>query len=131
MTEPEYVVLKEKAREYRQMADLAVANDLDDQAVQNYNFALELLMKAVLSKEGLNYPKTHNLLEISNTRNSGNVKILRDAVNSGRTIKPMWDRIHSVWNPDQRYVLGPEGADYSDLFTAYERVYGWINSRFF
>ena len=88
-------------------------------------------MKSVLLREGLNYPKTHNLLEISNTRNSRNVKILRDAISSERTIKTMWDRIHSVWSPDQRYVLGPEGADYSDLFTAYERVYGWISSKFF
>lgn len=131
MNEPGYEVLKTKAREHKQMAELAIENELDEQAIQNYNFALEMLMKAVLVKEGCNYPKTHNLLEISNTRNSGNVKILRDAINSGRTIRPMWDRIHSVWNPDQRYVLGPEGADYSDLFTAYERVYGWINSIFF
>jgi len=131
MTEAEYEVLKRKAREHKQMAELAIENELDEQAVQNYNFALEILMKAVLLKEGCNYPKTHNLLAISNTTNFKNEKILRGAINSGRTIKPMWDRIHSAWNPDKRYELGAEGTDYSDLFTAYERVYGWINSRFF
>ncbi|WP_408096339.1 hypothetical protein ACJVC5_14970 [Peredibacter sp. HCB2-198] len=46
MTESEYEALKRKAREYKQMAELAIENDLDEQAVQNYNFALEMLMKA-------------------------------------------------------------------------------------
>lgn len=131
MSEPEYKVLLGKSLRYVRMANLAIGDELDEEAIENFNFALELLMKAVLAKEGVKYPETHNLLIISNTKNSGNVKILRRAINSGATIKPMWDRIHSVWNPDKRYELGPEGADYSDLFTAYERVYGWINSRFF
>lgn len=131
MTEPEYEVLKRKAGEYKLMADYAIEKELDEQAIENFNFALELLMKAVLIKEECNYPKTHDLLEISDTKDSGNVKILRKAIHSTRTIRPMWDKIHSVWNPDHRYSLGPEGIDYSDLYLAYERVYGWINSRFF
>ena len=57
MTESEYEVLRRKAREYKQMAELAIENDLDEQAVENYNFALEMLMKAVLVKEGCNPPK--------------------------------------------------------------------------
>lgn len=130
-TVPEYEILREKAREYKLMAEQAIEINLDAQAVQNYNFALELLMKAVLSHNGLNYPKTHNLLELSNTRDSGNVKILREAINSARLIQPLWVKIHSAWNPDQRYSLGPEDADYTDLCDAYKRVYGWINSRFF
>lgn len=131
MSEPTYKVLLEKSLRYVSVANLTIERDLDEEAIENYNFALELLMKAVLEKEGIKYPKTHNLLALSNCRGSKGVKILRIAINSGKTIKPKWDMIHSVWNPDKRYELGPERADYLDLFTAYERVYGWINSRFF
>ena len=132
MTESEYEVLRRKAREYKQMAELAIENELDEQAVENYNFALEMLMKAVLVQEGCNPPKTHDLMIISNTKDSGNRRVLRKAIFSATTVRPMWDKIHSIWSPDDRYVnLAPEGTDYSDIFEAYKRVYGWIQNKFF
>lgn len=131
MIESEYRVLKRKAWENRRMASLALDDKLEDQAIANYHLAIEILMKAVLSKEGLNYPKTHDLAAITDVRGPGDMKILRDAIYADGVIRPMWDTIRGVWNPSKRYELGPEVADYSDLFDAYEGVYEWIENKFF
>lgn len=131
MTESEYRVLKRKAWEHRRMASLALEDKLEEQAIANFHLAIEILMKAVLSKEDLSFPRTHDLAAITDVRGPGDVKLLRDAINADSVIRPMWDTIRSVWSPSKRYEIGPEQEDYSDIFDAYERVYEWIENKFF
>jgi len=131
MIEREYRVLQRKAWENRRMASLAVEDGLEEQAIANFHLAIEILLKAVLSKEGLNYPKTHDLGTITDVSGLDGMKILRNAIYANSVVRPMWDIIRGVWGPSKRYELGSEAADYSDLFNAYEGVYEWIENKFF
>ncbi len=64
----EYEIFKRKAWEHKRVAEFTASDELYDQAMLNYNFALEMLMKAVLLKEGVSYPKTHDLGRLSLSR---------------------------------------------------------------
>jgi HEPN domain-containing protein len=131
MTEIDFETLKKKAWEHKRIAEYAVADELYDQAMLNWNFALEMLMKSVLQKEGIIYTKTHDLHVLSECRNSRGVKILLSSINSTRYIRPLWTRIYNVWNPEMRYrSLGFAPDDFIEIFDAYERVYKWIEDQF-
>lgn len=131
MTEINFETLKKKAWEHKRIAEYAVADELYDQAMLNWNFALEMLMKSVLQKEGIVYTKTHDLNVLSECRNSSGVKILLSSINSTRYIRPLWTRIYNVWNPEMRYrSLGFSTDDFIEIFDAYERVYKWIEDQF-
>ena len=127
----DFETLKKKAWEHKRIAEYAVADELYDQAMLNWNFALEMLMKSVLQKEGISYSKTHDLYVLSECRNSKGVKILLSSINSTRYIRPLWTRIYNVWNPEMRYRnLGFSADDFIEIFDAYERVYKWIEDQF-
>lgn len=131
MAEIDFETLKKKAWEHKRIAEYAVADELYDQAMLNWNFALEMLMKSVLQKEGISYSKTHDLYVLSECRNSKGVKILLSSINSTRYIRPLWTRIYNVWNPEMRYRnLGFSADDFIEIFDAYERVYKWIEDQF-
>ena len=131
MTDIDYEILKKKAWEHKRVAEFALEDELYDQAMLNWNFALEMLMKAVLLKEGIQYPKTHDLGLLSQCRDQRGVKILLSSINSTRYIKPLWNKIYNVWNPDLRYKnLGFTPDDFSEIFESYERVYKWIEDQF-
>jgi HEPN domain-containing protein len=116
---------------HRRIAELAITDELFDQAMLNWNFSLEMLMKSVLLKEGILYPKTHDLGRLSQCRNQQGLKILLNSINSTRYIRPLWNKIYNVWNPDLRYQnLGFTRDDFYDFFDAYERVYKWIEDQF-
>jgi HEPN domain-containing protein len=132
MIEEQYQILKTKAWEHKRIAEFAIADELYDQGILNYNFALEMLMKSVLVKEGINVPKTHDLGILSNCKNSAGVKILLNSINSTRYVKPLWNRIYNVWNPEMRYRrLGFTTQDFIEICDSYERVYKWIEDQFF
>lgn len=131
MAEIDFETLKKKAWEHKRIAEYAVADELYDQAMLNWNFALEMLMKSVLQKEGISYSKTHDLYVLSECRSSKGVKILLSSINSTRYIRPLWTRIYNVWNPEMRYRnLGFSADDFIEIFDAYERVYKWIEDQF-
>ena len=131
MTEIDFETLKKKAWEHRRVAEFAIADELYDQAMLNWNFALEMLMKAVLLKEGIQYPKTHDLGLLSQCRNQRGVKILLSSINSTRYVRPLWNKIYNVWNPDLRYKnLGFTPEVFIEIFELYERVYKWIEDQF-
>lgn len=129
--ESEYETLKRKAWEHKRVAEFTASDELYDQAMLNYNFALEMLMKAALLKEGISYPKTHDLGLLSQCRDQRGVKILLSSINSTRYIRPLWNKIYNVWNPDLRYKnLGFTPEDFNEIFESYERVYTWIENQF-
>ena len=131
MSKSEFLVLKRKAWEYRRIAQYAITDELFDQALLNYNFALEMLMKAVLLKEGISYRKTHDLEILSKSKNSKGVKIFLSSFNTSRYIFPLWIRIYNAWSPDMRYQnLEFETEEFIELLEAYEEVYIWIENQF-
>ena len=131
MTKIDFETLKKKAWEHKRIAEYAIADELYDQAMLNWNFALEMLMKSVLQKDGITYTKTHDLYVMSECRNSKGVKILLSSINSTRSIRPLWTRIYNIWKPEMRYRnLGFVPDDFIEIFDAYERVYKWIEDQF-
>jgi hypothetical protein len=132
---PEYEVLRIKAIERFQMAELALNNSegtdpLYEQMVENCHFGLELIMKALIAKEGSVYPRVHNLLILSNHRIAG-VKFLHNKLTSDRNMLPLWLKISVLWDTNKRYeFLDADPMDYDDYYDAYYRIYKWMLNKF-
>ncbi len=134
MTQISWEVLKIRAEKYLATSDIAVASgdlELLQNALENMHFALELTMKAVIRKNGGNYPdwgrQGHNLESLM-IHKFGNptTSILAQAKKANQT--SLANIGLSAWSMDCRYIYLENFDDMKDSIHAYKELYKWINT---
>lgn len=126
-------ILKNRAEDYCATSEAAIASGnqkLLQNALENMHFALELTMKAVIAKNGGQYPdfgrRGHDLEGLSVHKfGDGVTSILVLAKRQGA--HSFFNMGLSAWSMDCRYISMENYGDMKAFICDYKELYQWIN----
>lgn len=129
---PTWDVLTVRAESYYKMAEVALDSgdeNLIQNALENMHFALELSMKAAITRNGGSYPsygrRGHDLAELVLCKFAdGTTSILRKA-----KLDKVPEKVNvglSAWSMDCRYIVVESHPDMNSAILAYKELYLWI-----
>lgn len=129
---PAWHVLNFRAESYFKTAEITLGSgdeNLIQNALENMHFALELSMKAVITRNGGNYPsygrRGHDLSELVLCKYGDGVNsILRNALREGVSEKVNVGL--SAWSMDCRYIVLGSPVCMRSAILAYKELYQWI-----
>lgn len=133
MTQTSWEILNKRSENYQSVCNTALATgnpDLLQNALENIHFALELSMKAVIAKNGGNYPdygrRGHDLEGLVVHKFGTPVtSILAMAKLFNAT--GLFNVSLSAWSMDCRYIQLENHADMRASINDYKELYKWIS----
>ncbi len=111
-------ILSRNADDYRSMMKLAFHNHLDVQVLHNGHIAIELLLKAAISKSHRKHPMGHEIATLMEVPVAG--QAIHDALVVGSQVYFSFSALYTAWSMQYRYtnhsISRAEALNYLNAF---------------
>lgn len=127
--ESDWEVLRDNSIEYMQMMDLAFQNNVYTQVLHNGHIGIELILKAVISKQYGKHKTGHDIKKLVKIVVGGSK--IRHQVNTDPRMIVSFQKIFSAWLMQYRYL--PKSVSQSEAqnyLIAFKEAYKWVKRNY-
>ena len=128
-TPSDWLTLASNSKDYLKMMNLAFEHSIFSQVLHNGHIAVELIIKAAISREYKGHPKLHEITKL--TAITINDSAILIAINSNPETKIHFNKIYTAWTMHYRYeVLSIDKTDAKNYLNSFSEAYKWIQIKY-
>jgi HEPN domain-containing protein len=125
----DWLILRRNSEEYLKMMYLAYNNGIHTQVLHNGHIAIELLLKAAISRQYGRHPHGHEIRLLTDQIIGG--KTILSEVNSDFTRLGNFTKIYTAWKMQYRYEVKSVAPETSARYlNAFQEAYRWIKIKY-